>query len=99
MVPIASKNHALTDLIVGGKYDLTIYSDAKEAREKGASLNGWGNVMIDLLITPEWTAEHSRRGRIDWKYVLYGDARSGPLSLKADVKKRGSVSVVLMLCM
>ena len=93
VVPIASTGHTVADLIIGGKHDLTIYSDANEAKTKVAGMDGWGNVMIDLLITPEWTAEHTKRGRIDWKYVLYGDVKAGPLSLRADVKKTGKVRV------
>ena len=48
----------------------------------------WGQLLMDAIITQDWTKVGRKKGYHDWKYVLYGGAAAGPLSLRMTVKSR-----------
>lgn len=98
VVPRASKDYGLTNIVIGGSHSFPDLPDSEVKDFVENHREVWGHVIMDLLIAPSWTLKGRSRGYVAYKYVLYGSAQAGPISLKLPVADTTVESDRVIIC-
>lgn len=86
MVPRAEIGHSISALIVGGKFEMGTMETSKMLPDS------WGSVIQEMVLNTNIIRNGLSKGQEDFKFVVYGNRASGPLSLVYNVKETGHVS-------
>lgn len=88
MVPRAELDRSISNTVVGGKFQAGTLETTSFNKES------WGTIVQEMINQRSAIAKGLSNGQQDFKFMLYGDKDSGPISMLLNMDPRGAAGKV-----